>query len=257
MRLFTTISLGLALALGCVLPAYANVALVQQAGPSGSPITFGSAPANGTEVSIVTSATVSLVGVTIKDSNGVSLTQELLATDGATVWVALYDYPVSGTPGTGYVVSIGGTSSFGYNLSGVTGALYAMNSSITVGATLVSTIAGVANGDFQDTSFRLATTGSGASALFSNGTTVSDIANLTIAVAHGFATATASSTSTITTGHVANPGAMVYGDYTGTFIPPSSGGTPVKPGNVYPGGSQFPPYTNSYIPQPNWSALCS
>lgn len=213
------------------------VALVQQVNGSTATITFATPPANGTIVSVMVGATSDLTSVTVKDSNLVALTQRVLATPGAAIWVALYDYTVSGTPTTTYTVSLS-TSSCAYNFSGASGTpSYAMNSTAVLASTLVSTISGVATADGQVTMFRAASAGTGATAAFSNGSTVTDIANTVLVEAHAIATATASSTSTITTGVVGIAGAMVYGNYTASGG--GGGGTSGNPTpfmGVYPGG---------------------
>lgn len=212
------------------------VALVQQVNGVSITVPFGSPPANGTIVAVMLSALTDLTAVTVKDSNNVSLTQRLLATPGAGVWCALYDYTVSGTPTATYTVSVAGSAN-AYNFSGATGTPgYAMNSATVLLTTLVATIPGVNNGDGQITQFRAVSGGTGASALFSNGTTVSDLANTTGAVAHGLATATASSTATITTGVAGVAGAMVYAAYTAGGGGATTGSlTPFM--GVYPAGA--------------------
>ena len=200
---------------------------------------FASPPANGTIVSIALAATTDLTSTTVTDSNSVALTQRILVTDGGShVWAAVYDYTVVGSPTATYTVTGGAPAKNSYNISGATLASTAYTSAFAavLGATLIGTIAGVNNGDLQISLFRTSTAGTGASTLFSNGSTVSDIANPTIAGAHAFATATISSLATVTTGSATNPGAMVYASYTAGGGGGGVAGSIFPFEGVYPGG---------------------
>ena len=191
--------------LACVAPAWAAPARVQINGACGatSGCTLTGAPTNGNIVAWIIPNTAAVGSITVKDSNGLSLTEHQPAGNcvtGNTICVAIFDYVVSGSPTsnyqftgiTAYDLTCGGSAQ-GVEVSGAVlgSAMYAANNT-TSGTSLVATLPGVANTDFQGSGlFCVAATSP--SMTISNG---SNVTWLSVDSKTALATSTASSTAT-------------------------------------------------------------
>lgn len=211
------------------------VVFVQTAVAGGGAPVFGANPTNGNKVSVIVLSTSDLTAATVKDTNNVSLTQQVMGTDGLTMWVAIYDYTVVGSPLKTYTGSVAATTR-AYEISGASGtAHYAQNGAAVAIATLATTITQTISGDGQLGGYRENSAAAPGNLAFSNGTIIQDDIFNQLITGHCLATSTASSTLTATMGTTGVGVAMAQANYT----PGAAGGSSfgVNPGmGVFPGG---------------------
>lgn len=212
---------GFVLALLCAAPAWAAPAFVQaHSCSSTTTCAFTAPPTNGNVVSVIIDNTTVIGSVTVKDSNGVALTEHQPSGNCATanaLCFAAYDYVVSGSPTATYTLA--GMTATGTNGGvmvemsgvGVTGTNFAANNAVTVSTNIFATIAGVTNTDAQieEADYTVGAGSCGSPGLSNNGP-----GTLLVCSFRSLATSTASSTGTLTAagGNLTN-GVVLFADY--------------------------------------------
>lgn len=201
-------------------------------------------------------ATTTLVAATFKDSNAVSYAQEILQADpGPVVWAAEWDKIVSGTPNATFSWSVTATNCV-FDVSGVAlPGTYAQNNTASIGATLTLTLASVHAGDAIICTSRLNTAVGSATLASSNGALTADQAFAQAGTAHGLATATASTTITLTPGATGVAAVLICADLAAGGGGGGSSFPVIPAAGVYPGG--YPPYLRVFLPMPDWRATCA
>jgi len=164
---------------------------------TGTNYSLPSPPKQGDTVVIIIASAGSLAAVTVTDSAGTALTQEVLEADPSTTnSIALYDYVVGAGPTTGNFVISGSVNGFavGYKLGSVGTGTFGKANGTSSSSTI--TEAGVAIGALQIAGLISQTAGS-PSVTLSNGSQTYNIQTSLAAVASATAGATASSTAVI------------------------------------------------------------
>lgn len=234
--------LGVILACAVTRAAWAQNPLVQTPISCGTGITtcvLGSSPQNGNTVVVQITKAANLASVTVKDSNNVALTQEALNCQSTSECAATYDYCVSGSPTSTFTASLSFQQGQIYELVGCLTATALYTGAAAASGTLTATQAGVLVNNVQ-ICLAGASSFSGTPVItMSNGTYTQVVASRG---GYAIATATASSTCTMTPGTSQTNPAITYADY----MPVNA--NPVSPsGGVYPGGGQWPPYTTGAL----------